>query len=387
MNPLRQDLSQLREGQQVDEIYLLARKQIFATKGGKPYGALRLMDSSGEAEAKLWEQAEELLEPVAVGQPLRVQGKVQVYNGQTQLVLTSLSAAPQARAADFLPKSPRDPGQMWAELGQLKQSVGNPHLKKLLRAFFDDSDFRQAFDLAPAAKGAHHAYVHGLLEHTVSLGQLAVQVAGHYPHLDRDLLLTGALLHDVGKVRELVLGPPLDYSDLGRLEGHVVLGVRMLDARLAKLKGFPERLASHLRHMIISHHGQEEFGSPQKPKLPEAMALHLLDDLDAKTAMIKAIVEAGSGEGHWSAFHRLLERHIYTGPAAPWDDQAQPAPAGSPAEPVTLNERQAQSEPLTQPGPAPEAPAPEAPAPERPAKSGRGLPGLFDQAPPPPEKG
>lgn len=355
----RQDLVSLHEGQQVDETYLLARKQIFATKGGKLYGSLRLMDSTGEAEAKLWEQAEELLSPLAVGSPVRVQGKVQVYNGSTQLVLTSLAAAPQARAADFLPKSPRDMGEMWAELGQFKQSVANPHLKKLLRAFFDDQDFRQVFELAPAAKGAHHAYVHGLLEHTVSLGLLANQVAAHYTHLDRDLLICGALLHDVGKVQELTLGPPLEYTDLGRLEGHVVLGLRMLDARLAKLKGFPERLASHLRHLIISHHGQEEFGSPQKPKLAEAMTLHLLDDLDAKTAMIKAIVEAGSGERHWSSFHRLLERHIYTGPAS-WDDEANP-PTAAPSEPASE-------------------------APERPAKPGKDLPGLFDQAPLPKAK-
>ncbi|CAO0823735.1 3'-5' exoribonuclease [Desulfarculales bacterium] len=357
MNVPRQKLSQLQEGQQVDEVYLLARKQIFATKGGKPYGALRLMDSSGEAEAKLWEQAEELLSPLAVGQPLRVQGKVQVYHGQTQLVLTSLAPAPQARAADFLPKSPRDPGQMWGELWQLKQSVNNSNLKKLLRDFFDDHNFRQAFELAPAAKSAHHAYVHGLLEHTVSLGQLASLAAGHYPHLDRDLLLTGALLHDVGKVQELTLGPPLEYTDSGRLEGHVMLGVRLLDARLARFKGFPERLAGHLRHMIVSHHGQEQLGSPQKPKLAEAMVLHLLDDLDAKTAMIKAIVEVNSGEGHWSTFHRLLERHIYTGPV-PWDEEPQPAAFCAAAPPA------------------------EESGPKRSAKPTPGLPGLFDQAPP-----
>ncbi|MFH1035080.1 MAG: HD domain-containing protein [Pseudomonadota bacterium] len=377
MSGQRQDLAALQEGQAVDEVYLLAKKQVFATKSGKPYGSLRLMDSSGEVEAKLWEQAEELLAPLAVGQPVRVAGRAQLYNGQTQLVLTSLASEPQARAADFLPKSPRDPGQMWGELGQLKQSVNNPHLKKLLRAFFDDADFRQAFDLAPAAKGAHHAYVHGLLEHTVSVGRLAVLLAGHYPHLDRDLLLVGALLHDVGKVRELTLGPPLEYTDDGRLEGHVVLGVRMLDARLAKIKGFPARLASVLRHMIISHHGQEEFGSPQKPKLAEAFALHLIDDLDAKTAMIKAVVEGqADGPGHWSAFHRLLERHIYTGPA-PWDDEPEP---GEPVQSQALAPAPAETPALPPATPSGEAPAPAA---ERPAKAGAGRPGLFDQAPPP----
>lgn len=359
MSDKRQNLGALQEGQAVDEVYLLVKKQVASAKNGKPYGALRLGDPTGELEAKLWEQAEELLGPLSPGCPVRVAGKVQSYNGQLQLVVSAICAAPETQAADLLPKSPRDLGEMWAELGRLKQSVQNPHLKKLLRAFFDEPDFRRVFELAPAAKGAHHAYVHGLLEHTVSVAGLADLVAGHYAHLDRDLLITGALLHDLGKTEELTLGPPLDFTDAGRLEGHVVLGVRMLDARLARIKGFPAGLAGHLRHIIVSHHGQEAFGSPQKPKLPEALTLHTLDDLDAKTAMVRAIVEGeGQGEGHWSNFNRLLERHIYTGPI-PWDDAPAPEPGPLPG-------------PLGGPGEAPEA--------DKAAKAC--LPGLFDLNPP-----
>lgn len=314
----RVNLNELQDGQALEAIFLLARKQLMTTKAGKPYGALRLADAGGEVEAKLWDQAEELIGPLCVGQAVRVTGRVQSYQGQPQLVLTSLAAEPHADPAQFLQKSPQDLGQLWARLGAVKQAVVNKHLQRLLRAFFDDQDFRRDFERAPAAKAAHHAYLHGLLEHTVCVAETALALAGRYPDLERDLLICGALVHDIGKVEELTIGPPLDYTDVGRLEGHVVIGVRMLDARLAKVKGFPAGLAGHLRHLIVSHHGSEQFGSPQKPKLPEALALHMLDDLDAKLFMFRAAREA-NGEGHWSNFQRLLERHVYTGPI-PWDD-------------------------------------------------------------------
>lgn len=322
----RVNLSELQEGQSLETVLLLARKQLMTTKAGKPFGALRLADAGGEVEAKLWDQAEELLAPLCAGQVVRVSGRVQLYQGQSQLVLTSIAAEPNADAAQFVQKSPQDLGLLWARLGAIKQAVANKHLQRLVRAFFDDPDFRRAFERAPAAKAAHHAYLHGLLEHTVCVGEAALALAERYPDLERDLLICGALLHDIGKMEELTIGPPLDYTDAGRLEGHVVIGVRMLDSRLAKIKGFPAGLAGHLRHLIVSHHGTEQFGSPQKPKLPEALALHMLDDLDAKLFMFRAAREA-NGEGNWSSFQRLLERHVYTGPT-PWDEPpAGPAPA------------------------------------------------------------
>lgn len=312
---------------------LLAEKRIFKTKGGKPFGALALEDASGRMSAKLWERAEELLAPLAAGAPVRVAGRMQVYNGQRQMVLDAIEAAPDADPAQFMPRSPHDPDELWAELQKLVRSVRNQHLAKALKAFFGDADFRGRFRTAPAAKGAHHAYVHGLLEHTVSVGGLARLAADHYGRLNRDLLTAGALLHDVGKVREFSLGPPIDYTDEGRLEGHLVLGVRMLDRRLARLRGFPSELAGHLRHLILSHHGRYEFGSPKKPKTPEAMVLHLIDDLDAKTAMIQAVLEReGGGESHWSSFNRLLERCLYTGPSPLAEPEAAPPAEAEPGE-------------------------------------------------------
>ncbi len=326
-----QGLGALREGQQAELVCLLADKRLLQTKAGKPFGSLVLSDGQGRMEAKLWERAPELLEPLAVGTPVRVQGRVQSYNGQLQMVLSLLEPAPGVDPARFLPRSPHAVADLWARFQRLVRAVGSRRLRRVLELFFEDPDFHRRFELAPAAKGAHHAYLHGLLEHTVSVGGLALKAAEHYRHLGRDLLVTGALLHDVGKVREFSLGPPIDYTDAGRLEGHLVLGVRMLDRRLARTRNFPPELARHLRHLILSHHGSLEFGSPRRPKTAEAMVLHLIDDLDAKTAMIQqAAREQPDPEARWSGYHRLLERYLYTGPV-PGDQEE--VPAGSPPTP------------------------------------------------------
>jgi 3'-5' exoribonuclease len=333
-------LKDLSPGQEVSLTCLLARKQIATTRAGKPFGALTLMDAGGQVEAKLWDRAEELLAPLREGQAVEVSGRVELYNGQLQMVLSHIAPA-AAEPWRFLPRSPHKPAVLWQRLTELMLGVRHRGLRRLLEAFFEEAEFHAAFERAPAAKSAHHAYLHGLLEHTVSVGELARRVAEHYPELDRDLMVAGALLHDVGKVEELSLGPPIDYTDAGRLEGHLVLGVRLLEARLAGLRGFPSELAGHLRHLILSHHGAYEFGSPRRPKTAEAMALHLIDDLDAKLAMVRQAVAEGGGEGHWSPYHRLLERFLYTGPSptaaaaggAASAGEDKPRPAEAPALP------------------------------------------------------
>lgn len=306
----RQDLSGLQTGQNVEELYLLSKKELLTTKAGNLYGSLRLSDSSAQLDAKLWDRAEELLQGVEAGQVVKVWGKVQAYQGQPQLIISQLALSPESNPADFMVQGPKSSRQLWSEFDSLLKKVGNSHLKRLLGEVFSPL-FRPRFGQAPAAKAAHHAYVGGLLEHTVSVAQLSLHLSGHYPHLERDLLLTGALLHDIGKVEELTLGPPLDYTDIGRLEGHIILGLRHLDAVLARQNTFPQALAEALRHMLVSHHGQEAFGSPQKPKTPEAMILHALDDLDAKTQMVQMILQAAQPGKNWSYFHPLLERQIY----------------------------------------------------------------------------
>lgn len=330
-------LAALAEGQTVEGSFLLIQKAVLTTKTGKPYGALKLGDRSGEVDAKLWDRAEEALGPLCAGMVVRICGRAESFQGRSQLVLSALEPDPEARPADFLPSSPVPRAELETELGRLTGVVANKHLRRLLKAVFsDDPAWREAFLAAPAAKGAHHAYVGGLVEHTVSCAGLALKIAEHYGELDRDLLLAGALIHDVGKVEELTLGPPIDYTDAGRLEGHVALGARLLERRLAKLKGFPEAAAAQLRHLVLSHHGAYEFGSPRRPKTPEAFVLHMADDLDAKLFMLRA-ARAAAGEGdRFSAFNRLLERFLWTGPS-PWEQEAQasgaPAAACRPAGP------------------------------------------------------
>lgn len=315
MSSASPELAALQPGEALDGSYLLLRASLGTTKNGKSYGMLRLGDRSGEIEGRLWDQAEELLSPLAPGMVVRATGRVDSYQGRTQVVLQSLEADPEAEPAAFLPASPIPLAKLKDGLAEALSWVTQPDLKQILEAFFvRDAEFVAAFEAAPAAKGAHHAYVHGLLEHTVSTARSARALAGLYPgDLEPQVLIAGALLHDVGKVLELTIGPPIDYTDQGRMEGHLVLGLRMLEAKLAGIKDFPPNLAEHLRHMIISHHGAYEFGSPRKPKTAEALVLNYIDDLDAKMAMAGA-ARREAGPGHWSQYHRLLERFLYTGP-------------------------------------------------------------------------
>ncbi|WP_449246106.1 3'-5' exoribonuclease YhaM family protein [Desulfarculus baarsii] len=316
-------INQMSDGQIVRGSYLLLRKQIATSRGGKAYGALRLGDRGGEMEAKLWERAEELLAEPRVGMVVAISGRVEAFQGRPQLVLASIAVDPLASPADFLPASPVPLAELWAAVDAARAKVKNKHLRRLLKTFFDEPAFRRVFELAPAAKAAHHAYAAGLLEHTAGVAGLAVAVAGRYPHLDAGLLICGALLHDVGKTRELSLGPPIDYTDEGRLEGHIAIGARLLDERLAKLPDFPAPAAAMIRHMILSHHGDYQFGSPRRPKTAEALALHMIDDLDAKMAMLRAAAAEEPETGHWSRYHRLLERVVYAGPPV-WDQPDQP---------------------------------------------------------------
>jgi len=311
-------IASLGEGQVLAGSYLLLRCQLANTRNGKPYGALRLGDRSGEIEGRLWEQAEEVLAPLKPGMVVQAQGRVESYQGRLQVVLESLAASgDEQQASEFLPASDIPLVELQKGLDAALARITQRDLKRLLESIFvRDQAFARAFAQAPAAKGAHHAYVHGLIEHTVSVAGLAQILAAHYgSQLQAELLLAGALLHDIGKVAELTLGPPIDYTDAGRLEGHLVLGVRMLDDNLAKLKVFPELLAEQLRHLILSHHGAYEFGSPRRPKTAEALALNFIDDLDAKLFMA-AEARRQAGEGHWSEYNRLLERFLYVGPSA-----------------------------------------------------------------------
>ena len=313
---------------------MLSACQVLVTKTGKPYGALKLSDRSGEIDGRLWDQAEDQLEGLAPGMPVQVQGRVESFKGNRQIILRHIKPAPDVDPALFIPASPIPFEELSKNLTRAVGWVKHKDLKALLKLIFvNDTSLKRRFLRAPAAKGAHHAYLHGLLEHTLSVAGLVRLMAQHYPEqLSGDLLITGALIHDLGKVEEFTLGPPIDYTDQGRLLGHIVQGVQMLDDLLLRLPGFPAALKDALIHLILSHHGEYQFGSPKRPKTPEAMALHFADDLDAKMAMLKLAADNSCGET-WSPYNRLLERYLYLGPSpldAPGQEREQSCPEPPP---------------------------------------------------------
>ena len=305
----------IQDGQQVDGVFLVKEMSRGETKAGKPYLGLMLMDTSGEMGARVWENADQLMGACPAGAVVAVRGLAQAYKGVVQLRVDALTRVAEATVdmGRFIPSTPGDIATMAKELLRIAASVEQLFLRQLLDGFFADQQLMAALRKAPAAKGMHHAYLGGLLEHTLAVAQLADQVCRLYPGLDRSLLLTGAILHDIGKLREFDFSSfPFDYTDQGRLVGHMVLGITMIQERVAAIAGFPPELADRLSHLILSHHGRHEYGSPVLPMMGEAFVLNFLDDLDAKINYLGRLAGQARGEGYqWSEYQRNLERFLF----------------------------------------------------------------------------
>ena len=308
-------INAIKAGQRVDDIFVARDKQTAFKKDGDPYLIVSLVDRTGELKAVAWDNVEAMSKAFVAGDYIRVRGNVAEYRGSLQLVIQEAARLDRDKIdpLDFLPSTERDVEQMLARLIQVSQSVENSHLSKLLAAFFEDEAFVDRFKIAPAAKKMHHAYLGGLLEHTLSIVLLIQAIVGHYKGIDKDVLLTGGILHDIGKTREFSYETQIDYSDAGRLLNHIVIGVEMLDAKIATIDGFPEELALVLKHIIVSHHGTRDFGSPEPPKTLEAIILHYLDELDAKVMAVRAFMDAEDSEATWTSYHRVLERFFFKG--------------------------------------------------------------------------
>ncbi|MCU0722328.1 MAG: HD domain-containing protein, partial [Planctomycetes bacterium] len=276
--------------------------------------SLALSDRTGRLPAVKWDAREEEAKTAAPGDAVRVKGFVENYKGQKQIVVRHLAALPPGAAdlSEFLPSSPLDPARMLGELRALLDEVRRPPLRALVEAYLGDEEFAKAFSRAPAAAKLHHAYLGGLLEHTLALTKAASAVAGLYPSLDRDFLLVGAFLHDTGKVEELSCERTLGYTDRGRLLGHISIGSALLARKAASVEGFPADLLDRLMHIVLSHHGLYEYGSPRLPMTAEAVVLHLLDDLDAKVKVVESLRD-GERKGNWSDFQKSFERSFYMG--------------------------------------------------------------------------
>ena len=266
----------------------------------KPYLSLTLGDKKGQIEGRVWEIGDpRVARDFEHGDIVKVRGSVSRYDDRAQLKVDQLrkAQAGEANRMDMLPATTRDVAELWGELEAKVASLTNPDLKRLLTALSADTAIAQAFREAPAARQLHHAWLGGLLEHVVSLLGLADRVAAHYPLLDRDLLVTGVILHDIGKIRELEWETGFDYTVEGVLLGHIQMGVDLVEKTIASLPGFPERLRTLVLHMILSHHGKLEFGSPKLPMIPEALVLNFLDDLDAKMQAVMSEFEKSAREG------------------------------------------------------------------------------------------
>jgi 3'-5' exoribonuclease len=320
----RRYVNQLANGDSVDEVYLVADKQLRANRQGNLYLHLDLRDRSGSVGARLWNASEALARQFEPGDHLRVRGKVQVFQGALQMILSHVEVADPAglEPGDFLPQSARDAGRLAARLREILFRLANPHLRALAECFLIDDEFVRKFTAAPAGIKNHHAYQSGLLEHVVTMLEVADRVAELYPEVDRDLLLMGIFLHDIGKVDELSYERSFGYTDEGQLLGHLIMGVEMLRDKVKQatdLTGepFPPELLLRLKHMIVSHHGPPEFGSPKQPMTPEAIALHYLDNLDAKIHVFtREIRDDPTRESSWTPFHQNLGRRLFKGSPA-----------------------------------------------------------------------
>lgn len=304
----------LREGERINEIYLCKERKSALTKAGKPYETLILQDKTGTLDAKIWEPGSVGIDEFESLDYIAVVGDLTSFQGNLQLNVKRVRKVGEGEyePADYLPVSDKDIDQMYAEVKGLITSIGQPHLKKLLESFFtEDADFEKRFKFHSAAKTVHHGFVGGLLEHTLSVAKHCDYMAGYYPMLNRDLLVTAALFHDIGKLEELSVFPENDYTDDGQLLGHIMIGAEMLGERMRSIEGFPRGLANELKHCILAHHGELEYGSPKKPALPEALALSFADNLDAKMETVREIfVNVPQNNQEWQGYNRLLESNI-----------------------------------------------------------------------------
>ncbi len=310
----KQFISDIKDRDSINSVFLVKDKIMAMAKNGKPYMNLRLMDKSGDIDAKLWDNVELLDKQFDKDDFVSVRGKASVYMNKMQVVVAEIARLKEEELslADFLPVSPRSIDEMKQELSDTVAAIANPHLQGLMQAFLADESFMKQYCAAPAAKGMHHVYLGGLLEHSLALVKLVKTIVPLYFGINQDLLIAGALLHDVGKIHEMSFERAIDYTDAGKLLGHITIGVELVDDKIRQIEGFPRELSLLLKHMLLSHHGQYEYGSPKRPKTVEATILNYLDDMDSKINGIQAhIAKENASSSRWTAHHRLYDRYFF----------------------------------------------------------------------------
>src|SRR6202171_611020 len=301
------------ENKIITSSFVVVSKQIKPKKSGEPYLALTLGDRSGHLEAKMWDNVEEVLDAFHQDDFLKIKGLVNKYKNRFQLTVHKLRKLGESEIefADYLPKTTKNIDELWQALSDFVASIRSPCLRSVIQAFMADPEIAAAYRNAPAAKTLHHAYIGGLLDHVVSLCRSCDLVSRNYPQVKPHLLLTGVFLHDIGKIQELTYNRAFSYTSRGQLLGHMIIELEMLQAKLVQLPGFPGELKTLLEHLIISHHGQYDFGSPKLPMFPEALLLHYLDDLDSKMEAMRAHFEREADlDGPWTSYNASLGRPL-----------------------------------------------------------------------------
>ena len=302
-----------REGMHVSDVYLCKTKQIALTKNGKEYGSLNLQDKTGTVDAKIWELNSPGINEFSAMDYVFVDADVTVFQGQFQLNVKRIRRADENeyRPSDYLPVTAKDVKTMHHELVQYITTIRNENLRKLAAGFFmNDAAFIKEFCAHSAAKSVHHSFVGGLLEHTLSVVKMCDYFCKQYPALNRDLLLTAAMFHDIGKTKELSSFPENDYTDEGQLVGHIIIGAQMVTEQIRTIPGFPKKLENELIHCILAHHGELEYGSPKKPTLIEALALNLADNADAKLETMSEILKGAGDNMGWLGYNRFMESNV-----------------------------------------------------------------------------
>ncbi|MBZ5643234.1 MAG: HD domain-containing protein [Acidobacteriia bacterium] len=335
-------VSNLQDGQTITSHFLVCEKEIRATREGKSYLRLELGDATGRVEARMWDGFEKSAEGFAQDDFVKVQGRVESYRNKLQLMIDKIRVAEESEVdpADFFPHTKENVEKLYATLLEVVASVGNPWLRKLLDSVVLDPELVPKWKRAPAAKAMHHAFFGGLIEHVVSLCGLCRLALTHYTEADADLLLTGAVLHDVGKLQELSYDRSLGYTDEGQLLGHILIEYELVSNKIDAIPGFPLALKTLVQHMLIAHHGKYEFGSPKLPMFREALLLHYLDDLDSKMAAVRSALDSDLGEGNWTAYNGALERRILRSKRFLSGGAADSAKAASaPASPARVREK------------------------------------------------
>lgn len=312
----KQYVQDLQDKQTVNSVFLVREKNLHVGKNGKSYLSVLLGDKTGILDGRIWDNAEEWAKEFEPDDFIQIRGSIQLFQNRKQCVINNLEVIDSfgVNLQDFLPSTKNDTEKMYKELMEIVQAVKNPFIKQILINTLEDSSIKPLFTACPAAKVIHHAYLGGLLEHVLSISKIMVFLGGHYPFLDGDLLLFGAIYHDIGKIWELKFDTSIGYTDVGRWVGHIPLGAELVEKKAAEISNFPYELKNILKHIVLSHHGRYEYGSPKIPSIIEAVVVGFIDDLDSKVNSIYGLMESEAQSGEkWTRFSSLYERHFFLG--------------------------------------------------------------------------